>query len=64
MKERAAAGETLVIVSEKEEFVFRAVKPKTWQGALKGKGKIAGDLLSTGLSWESGQDFLRTPQTN
>jgi hypothetical protein len=51
MKARAAAGETVHVVSDGEQFVFQSVKPITWQGALKGKGKIAGDLFSTGLDW-------------
>ncbi len=55
MKARAAAGQTVYIVSAGEEFVFQAVKPKTWQGALKGKARITGDLLSTGLAWETSQ---------
>ncbi len=53
MKARAAAGETVYIVSDGEEFVFRSVKQKTWQGALKGKAKITGDLFGTGLGWEA-----------
>jgi len=53
MKAQAAAGVTVHIVSAGEEFVFQAVKPKTWQGALKGKARITGDLLSTGLAWET-----------
>jgi hypothetical protein len=53
MKAKAAAGEPVYIVSDGAQFVFQAVKPKTWQGALKGKAKIAGDLFSTGLTWES-----------
>jgi hypothetical protein len=53
MKAKAAAGETVYVVSDGEQFVFQAVKPKTWQGALKGKAKITGDLFSTGLAWES-----------
>jgi hypothetical protein len=53
MKARAAAGATVRIVSGSEEFVFQAVRPKTWQGALKGKGRIVGDIFSTGLEWES-----------
>ena len=52
MKANAAAGEAVHIVSGGEEFIFQAVKPKTWQGALKGKAKIVGNLFSTGLSWE------------
>ncbi len=53
MKAKAAAGETVHIVSAGEQFIFQAVKPKTWQGALKGKAKITGDLFSTGLRWET-----------
>jgi hypothetical protein len=55
MKAKAAAGETLYIVSEGQTYVFRAIKPRTWQGSLKGKARIAGDLFSTGLTWESSQ---------
>jgi hypothetical protein len=53
MKAKARAGETVRILAGAEEFVFQAAKPRTWQGALKGKAKIKGDLFSTGLSWES-----------
>jgi hypothetical protein len=53
MKAHAASGETVRIVSGSEEFIFKAVKPRTWQGALKGKLKIKGDLFSTGLEWEA-----------
>lgn len=53
MKARAAAGETVYVVSDGEQFVFQAVKPKTWQGALAGKARITGDLFSTGLEWET-----------
>jgi hypothetical protein len=53
MKAKAAAGETVYVVSDGEQFVFQAVKPITWQGALKGKAKISGDLFSTGLDWET-----------
>ena len=52
MKAKAVAGETVYIVSEGKEFVFRAVKPKTWRGALKGKARVTGDLFSTGLAWD------------
>jgi hypothetical protein len=55
MKAKAAAGETVHIVSEGEEFTFQAAKPLTWQGALKGKAKITGDLFSTGLAWDSSE---------
>jgi len=53
MKAKAAAGETVHIVSGAEHFTFQAIKPKTWQGALKGKAKIKGNLFSTGLNWET-----------
>jgi hypothetical protein len=53
MKAKAKSGEIIHVTSGAEEFVFQAVKPKTWQGALKGKGRIAGDIFSTGLEWET-----------
>ena len=53
MKAKAKTGEAIYVTSGAEEFVFQAVKPKTWQGALKGKAKIAGDLFSTGIAWEA-----------
>lgn len=53
MKARARAGEVISIVSGTEEFVFQVVKPRTWQGALRGKGQIKGDLFSTGVEWEA-----------
>lgn len=53
MKAKAKSGEAIFISSGSEEFVFQVVKPKTWQGALKGKAKIKGDLFSTGLEWEA-----------
>ena len=53
MKAKAVAGETVTIVSDGQEFIFRAAKPRTWQGALKGKGKIKGDIFSTGIEWEA-----------
>jgi hypothetical protein len=53
MKEKAASGETVTVVSGSQEFIFRAAKPRTWQGALKGKVKIKGDIFSTGLEWEA-----------
>jgi len=52
MKAKAASGETVYVVSAGERYLFRAVKPRTWQGALKGKARIAGDLFTTGLGWE------------
>ena len=53
MKAKAVAAKTVSIVSGREQFVFQAAKPKTWHGALKGKARITGDLLSTGLAWET-----------
>ena len=53
MKLKAATGEAVYVVSDGQQFVFQAVKGKTWQGALKGKAKISGDLHSTGLAWET-----------
>ena len=53
MKAAAKAGEPVFITSGDEEFVFQAVQKRSWQGALKGKGKIVGDLFSTGLDWEA-----------
>lgn len=48
-KLRAKAGETSIVTSGNEEFVFQAVQTKTWQGALKGKGKIVGDLVQPSI---------------
>lgn len=53
MKARARSGEAIYISSGPEEFVFQVVKPRTWQGALRGKGQIKGDLFSTGIEWEA-----------
>ena len=53
MKAKAKTGEAVYVTSGAEEFVFQAVKPKTWQGALKGKAKIVGDIFRTGLEWEA-----------
>ena len=55
MKAKAAGGETLYIMADGKEFAFHIVKPRTWQGALKGKARIMGDLFGTGLDWESGR---------
>ncbi|MBX3732043.1 MAG: hypothetical protein KF791_05565 [Verrucomicrobiae bacterium] len=49
----AAAGEPVFVTSGGREFVFQRVQPKTWQGALKGKIRITGDIHSTGLAWEA-----------
>jgi len=53
MKAKAKAGETIFVTACAEEFVFQAVRPRSWQGALKGKAKIAGDLFNTGIEWET-----------
>ena len=53
MNAKAVADETVYIVSGDVQFVFKAVKPATWQGALKGKARINGDIFSTGLAWET-----------
>jgi hypothetical protein len=53
MKARAKTGEAIFVTSGAEEFVFQSVKPRTWQRALKGKARIAGDLFSTGIEWEA-----------
>ena len=55
MKAKAAAGITIQVESEGELFTFQSARPKTWQGSLKGKARIAGDLFNTGLNWESSQ---------
>lgn len=53
MKAAAVKGETVTIISDGQEFIFRAAKSRTWQGALKGKMKIKGDIFSTGIEWEA-----------
>lgn len=53
MKAEAKSGEAIHVTSGTEESVFQVVKPKSWRGALKGKAKIQGDLLSTGIEWEA-----------
>lgn len=53
MKSRARSGEPIVVTSGAEKFVFQAMKPSTWQGALKGKARIRGDLFGTGIEWEA-----------
>ncbi|MBI2946624.1 MAG: hypothetical protein HYY23_03195 [Verrucomicrobia bacterium] len=55
MREAAASGEPVYVTSGDQEFLFQRVQPQTWQGALKGKAKIVGDLYSTGLDWEASQ---------
>ena len=55
MKATAASGERVYVVSAGEEFVFLAVKPCPWQGILKGKALIRGNLLTTGSDWEAAQ---------
>jgi hypothetical protein len=53
MKEVARSGEAIYVLSKGEQFVFEATKRKTWQGALKGKGRIKGNIFTTGIEWES-----------
>jgi hypothetical protein len=53
MKAVASTGELITISSGSKEFVFHAKMTRTWQGSLKGKGKISGSLFSTGLDWEA-----------
>lgn len=53
MKAKAKTGEAIYVTSGAEEFLFQAVKPRTWQGALKGKAKRVGDLFSTGVDREA-----------
>ena len=55
MKAKTSAGITVHVESEGELFTFQSARPKTWQGSLKGKARIVGDLFSTGLKWESSQ---------
>ena len=55
VREAAAAGEPVYVTSGGQEFVFQRVQPNSWQGALKGKAKVVGDLTSTGLEWEAAQ---------
>ncbi len=61
MKVRASAGESIIVTSVTDKFVFRSGRPRTWQGALKGKAKIVGDLFGTGLKWEASR---RRPSRN
>ena len=51
MKAAAAAGETVKDRFNGEEFIFQAAPKRTWQGALKGKGEVKGDLFGTGIRW-------------
>lgn len=53
MKARARSGEAIFVTSGAEEYVFQAVQPTTWQGALKGKARIRGNLFGTGIEWEA-----------
>lgn len=55
VREAAAAGEPVYVTSGGQEFVFQRVQPSTWQGALKGKARVVGDLKSTGMEWEATQ---------
>ena len=58
MKALASKGEKIVVVSRDEEFVFELTKRRTWQGALKGKVRIVGDILSTGIEWEASKGII------
>jgi hypothetical protein len=49
----AADGETIRVTSGGVEFVFQRARDSTWQGALKGKVEIVGDLHTTGLDWDA-----------
>jgi len=49
----AEAGEPVYVTAGGQEFIFQRAQPKTWQGALKGKARINGDLHTTGLEWEA-----------
>ncbi|MCP5525000.1 MAG: hypothetical protein H7A46_26045 [Verrucomicrobiales bacterium] len=51
----AASGETVRVTSGGVEVVFRRAPVASWQGALKGKVEIVGDLHTTGLDWEASQ---------
>lgn len=51
----AETGEPVYVSVGDSEFVFQRVQPKSWQGALKGKATITGDLHSTDLAWEANQ---------
>jgi hypothetical protein len=53
VREAAAAGEKVYLTSGDQEFVFQRVQSKSWQGALKGKAKIIGNLHSTDLESEA-----------
>ena len=55
VREATAAGEPVCVTSGGQEFVFQRVQPNTWQGVLKGKAKVVGDLKNTGLEWEATQ---------
>lgn len=57
MKAKASAGETVIVESRGEKSIFKAVKRRTWQGALKGKVRITGNIFSTGVEW----DAMRAP---
>ncbi len=53
MKAKASSGVAIRVSSNGETFIFKSERPRSWQGALKGKAEIIGDLLSTGLDWEA-----------
>jgi len=51
----AKSGEQKSLSTGGSELNFQRIQPKTWQGALKGKATIEGDLFTTGLEWELNQ---------
>lgn len=53
MKAKAAEGVTITVVSKGSEFEFKALKRRSWQGALEGKMMIKGDIFSTGIEWDA-----------
>lgn len=53
VREAAAAGGPVYVTSGGQEFGFQRVQPHTWQGALKGKARVVGDLKSTRIEWEA-----------
>ena len=61
MKARARTGKAIQVSSGTEEFVFQVTKPRTWQGALRGKARINGDLFSTGVEWEASRSQSLPP---
>lgn len=55
IRDVAATGEPVYITSAGQEFVFKKTPSRSWQGALKGRVKIVGDLHETGLKWEASE---------